>query len=144
MLTIVDLSHKAPPEHKGQEIAHIAINGRLDSITSKTAEGEINQIIGERKNLCVMLDFDGLAFISTMGLRVIIMLAKDCKKRGSRLLAVNANDNILEVMNIAGFLPTISRQESQIFSTVEESDKYLEEIENQETGLGHKNTIVLA
>jgi anti-anti-sigma factor len=134
MLTIVDLSHKAPPEHKGQEIAHIAINGRL----------EINQIIGERKNLCVMLDFDGLAFISTMGLRVIIMLAKDCKKRGSRLLAVNANDNILEVMNIAGFLPTISRQESQIFSTVEESDKYLEEIENQETGLGHKNTIVLA
>lgn len=145
MLNIVNVSSKidGTSKNSGEEIVHIEFQGRVDSTTSKEAEHKIKEIIGARKNLCIMLDFEKLVFISTAGLRVIILLAKECKTNKSRLILVNASNNIREILNIAGFLPSIANEESQIFDSIQESDRYLEDVEAREGGLEQKNTIVL-
>jgi len=143
MIKVRDVSHKAPQDHKGQEIAHIELEGRLDSSNTKEAEVMIQNILKDRKNLCIMLDLQTLNYISTMGLRLVILLAKSCKEKSSRLMLLNANDNIIEVLGIAGFLPTIAQEGKSIFETVSEADKYLEEIESRSAGKKHTRTIVL-
>lgn len=80
----------------------LVIEGRLDSNTSGMLEKKLSTIIeaGE-KNL--VLDFAGMEYISSAGLRVLLMAAKKTGKMGGKVVLSALNSNVREVFDIAGF-----------------------------------------
>lgn len=78
----------------------IALTGRLDTTTSPQLEAELKGSLGGIKEL--NLDFAGLEYLSSAGLRVILAAQKVMNKQG-RMVIRNVNDMINEVFEITGF-----------------------------------------
>ncbi len=78
----------------------IALSGRLDTTTSPQLESEINKSISGIKKLT--FDFSSLEYLSSAGLRVLLMAQKTMNKQGSMEI-LNVNDTIAEVFEITGF-----------------------------------------
>ena len=76
--------------------------GRLDSNTAKLFEAGLMGKIesGERR---ILVDFGQLDYISSAGLRVILMGAKKLKTLGGRFALSSLSENIKEVFDISGF-----------------------------------------
>ncbi len=76
--------------------------GRIDSATGPAFEkdvlGQINE--GQRR---LLLDFQDLAYISSAGLRIVLLAAKKMKTAGGRLALCSLNPQIAEVFEISGF-----------------------------------------
>ena len=78
----------------------IALVGRLDTTTAPELEAEIKSSLDGVTEF--VLDFASLEYVSSAGLRVILMAQKLMKKQGSMVL-VNVNADIMEVFDITGF-----------------------------------------
>ena len=77
-------------------------SGRLDGATSRGFEDDIKSAIGDRK-CSVVLDFEDLEYISSAGLRVVLLLAKTVDIRGAKLALCTLPDSIMSVFQISGF-----------------------------------------
>ena len=53
------------------------------------------------------MDFEGLEYVSSAGLRVILKAQKLMNKQGSMKI-VNVNDTIMEVFDITGFADVLT------------------------------------
>jgi anti-anti-sigma factor len=75
---------------------------RLDTNNSPEVAEKITEKIeaGERQ---VIFDFNKTDYISSAGLRVILVVAKLLKPAEGKMALCNANDQILEVLEISGF-----------------------------------------
>ncbi len=95
----------------------IMIEGRLDSSSSGMLEKKILSLMetGEKNFL---VDFSGMDYISSAGLRVLLMAAKKTKPAGGKVVLSALTDNVREVFDIAGFTSIFS-----IFATQEEAVK---------------------
>ena len=78
----------------------IEVGGRLDTVTAPVLEQTINDIIGSTKNL--VLDFEGLEYISSAGLRVLLASQKKMQKIGSMKL-INVCEDVMEIFEMTGF-----------------------------------------
>ena len=78
----------------------IAVEGRLDTITAPTLEKEINENIQDIETL--ILDFSGLEYISSAGLRVLLSTQKKMQKRGS-MKVINVCTEIMDIFEMTGF-----------------------------------------
>lgn len=78
----------------------LALSGRLDTLTSPELELEINALPQEVKAL--VLDMNGLEYISSAGLRVLLSAQKKMSKVGKMTL-VGVSEAINEVFEITGF-----------------------------------------
>jgi anti-sigma B factor antagonist len=85
---------------KNEEASVIEIVGRLDTTTAPSLEKAINEDVGDAKNL--ILDFKGLEYISSAGLRVLLAAQKKMQRIGS-MKVKNVCDSIMEVFEITGF-----------------------------------------
>jgi anti-anti-sigma factor len=85
-----------------EEIQVVRPQGRLDSTTSpgleKTLLGDIDG--GSRR---LLLDLSDLDYISSMGLRVVLLAAKRMRAAGGKFALCALNPNISEVFEISGF-----------------------------------------
>ena len=79
----------------------IAIEGRIDTITSQELENEINDEIGNFDSL--IFDFNDVEFISSAGLRVLIATEKKSKEEHIPVIIKNANDAVNEIFRMSGF-----------------------------------------
>ncbi|MDO4491400.1 MAG: STAS domain-containing protein [Lachnospiraceae bacterium] len=79
---------------------NIAVSGRLDTNTAPELEKEIKAISAEIQQL--NLDFKGLEYISSAGLRVLLQGQKLMNKQGS-MVVKNINETIREIFEITGF-----------------------------------------
>lgn len=77
----------------------IALEGRLDTITSPELETVVKENIGGVKEL--VFDFDKLEYISSAGLRVILSAQKIMNKQGKMQIA-NAHELVRSVFAITG------------------------------------------
>ena len=143
MLKCTNLSHIDKGSTKIGEIVHLKLEGRLDSQTAKTAQEEIERIIEHKNKFILMLDLSGLEFISSLGIRTTFILAQNVKKKQSKLLLTNVNENISSVFELAGLLPNIAKEGRSAFQNTEEADAYLEEIESRKLINKTTKTLVL-
>jgi stage II sporulation protein AA (anti-sigma F factor antagonist) len=79
------------------------LSGRLDSNTSSRLEQPLLDEVST-PNSDVILDCSGLLYISSAGLRVILMAAKRAKQNSSTLVLCSLQTNVHEVFDISGFL----------------------------------------
>ena len=78
----------------------IDLAGRLDTLTAPALEKTIADSIGNSDNL--VLDFKGLEYISSAGLRVLLGAQKRLQKSGSMKL-VHVCEDVMEVLEMTGF-----------------------------------------
>ena len=78
----------------------ITLEGRLDTVTAPSLEEELKASLEGIKKL--VLDFQALEYISSAGLRVLLMAQKTMNKQGSMVVR-NVNETIEEVFEITGF-----------------------------------------
>jgi anti-anti-sigma factor len=83
-------------------VLEVRPSGRIDSNTGPAFEREIlQQIDGGQRRL--LLDFGDLLYISSAGLRIVLLAAKRMKGAGGRLVLCSLNPQIAEVFEISGF-----------------------------------------
>ena len=85
---------------KNVENTTIEIVGRLDTTTAPSLEKTISEDIEGTKDL--VLDFKGLEYISSAGLRVLLATQKKMQQIGSMKL-INVCESVMEVFEITGF-----------------------------------------
>ena len=79
----------------------IELEGRLDTMTAPDLENEIRSSAdGVEK---IILDFAGLAYISSAGLRVLLSTQKKMNASGGSLVIRKPNDVVSEVCEATGF-----------------------------------------
>lgn len=78
----------------------ISVVGRLDTITAPVLEKTIGENISGTESL--ILDFKGLEYISSAGLRVLLGAQKKMKNIGTMKLTGVCED-VMEVLEMTGF-----------------------------------------
>lgn len=79
----------------------LSIEGRIDTITSKDLDKEINDELGNFDSL--IMDFTDLEYISSAGLRVLIATQKKLKADDIPFVIKNINDAVGEIFRMSGF-----------------------------------------
>ena len=85
----------------------LGVTGRLDATTSKSFEERILATIdtGEKK---FVIDFSQLDYISSSGLRVLILAAKHLSRVSGKIVLCCLKDQIMQVFEIAGISSILS------------------------------------
>ena len=89
------------------------IKGALDSATSVQAQDQLLPLA--EKKCCLALDLSGCTFISSAGLRVLLMLAKQFTAQGGHLALAGVCDEVRDVMDMTGFISFF-----RLYQTVDE------------------------
>lgn len=87
---------------KKNDILIIRLNGRLDSNSSQDFEQLLLSLI-ESGNKKISLDFGRLEYISSAGLRALLVAQKKIKNISGGLSLFSLNENILEIFETSGF-----------------------------------------
>jgi anti-sigma B factor antagonist len=91
--------------HEG--ITMLALKGRLDSTTAGDLEQEINSLIGSG-NRKILINFAGVVYISSGGLRVLLSTAKKLRTEGDRFGLCCLTADVHKVLKLAGFTSLFS------------------------------------
>jgi anti-sigma B factor antagonist len=83
----------------------LKISGRLDTSTAPELEATINSCLAGVEEL--VMDFEGLEYVSSAGLRVILKTQKIMNNQGNMKI-INVNDTIMEVFDITGFADVLT------------------------------------
>lgn len=82
------------------DILTLAVSGRVDTTNAKEFEDEVIPSLDGVKNLS--MDFAGLEYISSAGLRVLLLAIKQMNKQGSMVIQ-NASEMVKEIFEVTGF-----------------------------------------
>ena len=83
----------------------ITLTGRLDTTTAPQLETELKQNISGVEVL--ILDFAGLEYLSSAGLRVLLSAQKVMNRQGS-MIVKNVNEIIMEIFEVTGFVDLLT------------------------------------
>lgn len=76
--------------------------GRIDSSTAALFEEELQGALGRAPH-ALIVDLAGVDYMSSAGLRVLLMFAKRCKAEHRRMILCAMSPPIREVFDISGF-----------------------------------------
>lgn len=82
----------------------VAPVGRIDSTTSGAVEDSLTRLTAGGA-LQILVDFAEVDYISSAGLRVLLVLAKRMKTSGGRLVLCGMPHSVRQVFHLAGFMP---------------------------------------
>lgn len=77
------------------------LGDRIDTVTAPEFENEIMDEMGKFDSL--ILDFRKLEYISSAGLRVLVVIQKKLKPEGIPFVIKNTNSTINEIFKMSGF-----------------------------------------
>ena len=83
------------------------VNGRIDGTTAIAFEQAIKTAI-EESDHALILDFKNLLYISSAGLRAILLIAKNLRQQNAKFALCSMSDQIREVFEISGFDKIVS------------------------------------
>lgn len=110
-------------EETQNEMTILSLCGRLDAITAPLVEARLLALIdGGAQRL--IIDCAELAYISSAGLRVLLIAAKRLARSNRQLLVAALNRNVQEVFDLTGFtaiLPVCRTREEAIASEANKS-----------------------
>ena len=81
----------------------VSPHGRIDSTTSAILERHL-QALAAAGQTRIVVDFSGVDYISSAGLRVLLALAKRGRDQKGRVALFGLNDSVRQVFELAGFV----------------------------------------
>ncbi|MCE9588322.1 MAG: STAS domain-containing protein [Verrucomicrobia bacterium] len=100
-----DITHS---QDEGLHILHLS--GRLDTVTSPAAETQIIEVI--EKGDTFIMNLRDLVYISSAGLRLILVFMKRTKKKNARMIFCAPGEHVLKVFEVSNFLEFLEITES--------------------------------
>ena|SRR5436190_12138926 len=93
-------------------IVAVAPAGRIDTTTAPALEHYLIDLFtrGERR---IVIDFSGVEYISSAGLRVLLLVARRVREMDGRLGLCAMGDTVRQVFQLAGFLPLFAVHETR-------------------------------
>jgi anti-anti-sigma factor len=110
---------------KGEGTYMVIPQGSIDANTYNTLDSEVDTILGKSPRL-IIFDMKDVNYVSSAGVGVVLSAEQSLKPNAGRVLMVNLQPQIRKVFDIVKALPA-----QQIFTSVEEMDKYLKEIQRK-------------
>jgi len=80
----------------------LSVTGRVDTSTAPELEQAINRQIDDQKRQ-ILLNFAGVTYISSGGLRVLLATAKKLKNPGDKFGLCCLAPEVLKILKLAGF-----------------------------------------
>lgn len=80
----------------------ISVTGRIDGVNAQEFYNNLNKEIDGSDNP-VVLDLENLSYISSAGLRSILLIAKTLKGKNTKFMLCSLPEPIKEIVEIAGF-----------------------------------------
>jgi anti-anti-sigma factor len=95
----------------------LALKGRLDTISAPDFLKDVDAMITESESR-VLCDLSDLEYMSSAGLRAVLIIAKKCKGAGGELTCVGLQDMVKRVFDVSGFSSLVP-----VCATIEEAFK---------------------
>jgi anti-anti-sigma factor len=89
-------------EDKKGDVLVIKIKGRLDAISSPSAEKKVFECINNGQNK-LLLDFSGVTYLSSAGMRMLLSTTKKLKTLSGKLIVCSISQNVMDVLKMSGF-----------------------------------------
>ena len=104
----------------------VSPTGRLDTVTAPELEAVVDKLLAEK--ICiVILNMEGVNFISSAGIRVIFKLQKGVLKEKGVVIVSKPQPQVAKVLEVVRALPS-----DKIFQDIEAADKYLAMLQQKE------------
>ena len=84
-------------------ILFATLAGEMDTAAAKEAE-KVLQPLYKSDGRDVIIDCEGLDYIASSGLRILILILKGAKSGGSRVVLRHVNKDIMNVFRLTGFV----------------------------------------
>jgi anti-anti-sigma factor len=75
----------------------VRLNGRLDLEGSEAVDLKLTSLCGTRKGF-VVIDMSGVEFMSSIGVSVLVRVARACSQRQGRLVLLSPRANVQDVL----------------------------------------------
>lgn len=79
----------------------IELEGRLDTVTSQELGNQLSR--EQRANLDIDFDFAKLQYLSSAGLRLLVLFKKEAQATNNKMVIRNINEVIREIFTVTGF-----------------------------------------
>ncbi|KAA0892943.1 STAS domain-containing protein [Pusillimonas sp. ANT_WB101] len=89
------------------EVLVISASGQINSANAAQVESGLLAYVEQGERLCA-LDLSGLDYISSAGLRVVLILARGLKQKSGQLVLCGLQPQVHEVFDISGFLSILT------------------------------------
>ena len=86
---------------KQGENAVLFLEGRIDTMTAPEAQEALLPMVDNFGS--IILDYEKVSFVSSAGLRVMLMLQKKCNAQGKEMKLIHVKPSIMEVFDMTGF-----------------------------------------
>lgn len=106
---------------KNNGVSIVSVNGKMDTYAAEDFESGMLKIL-ELGDSRIIIDFSNVDFISSAGLRVLIMVAKKLKAVNGVLYLASFKSYLKEMLDTVGFTSIFN-----IFPSVDEAIKNLPE-----------------
>jgi stage II sporulation protein AA (anti-sigma F factor antagonist) len=94
------------------EALFLSIEGQINGNTATSLEACLRDHVD--KAACrIALDFSGVDYISSAGMRVVLWLAKTLQDRGGALALYGLRQNVLEIFDMCGFVDILTIVETR-------------------------------
>jgi anti-anti-sigma factor len=97
-------------------IINLAISGRLDAVSAVEADKEFSKVLDAGHDR-LLINLSELNYISSAGLRVLLVVAKRIQQNGGKVVLTALTPNVKEVFEISGFSSIF-----KIFETDEDAE----------------------
>ena len=87
---------------KIDDVPIVTVSGRIDGTTSKDLETILNELIDQNLSE-IVLDLEGVVYISSVGLRVLLSALKKVRPKKGDVKLVSLQPFVREVFEITGF-----------------------------------------
>ena len=84
----------------------VSPTGRLDGIYSTAFAKEVGELIGGT-NPKILIDFAEIDFVTSAGIRAVLLLMKKAKASGAAFALCGVNDQVRDVLDATGLQPII-------------------------------------
>ena len=82
---------------------YVTLSGRLDTPAAAKAQQEITPLL-ENADKQIVLDLTDLQYISSSGLRLLLIIRKQAHEKGGAVIIEHVNDEIMNVFRMTGFI----------------------------------------
>ena len=89
-------------QDKVGEVSIVKLAGRLDSSTAQPTEESFTQMLGSGTPR-LAIDMSRLEYISSAGLRVLLVVAKKVQQAQGKMVLFGLVPNVREVFSVSGF-----------------------------------------
>jgi anti-sigma B factor antagonist len=116
---------KVSVQDKGDGTFLVRPEGSIDANTFMTLQNEVDAILAKSPKVVIFNMMD-VKYVSSAGVGVVLLTEQELQPKNGKVLMVNLQPQIKKVFEIVKALP-----DQQIFSSLEEMDRYLHEIQRR-------------